>query len=195
LFDVLFSQTTHALSQASTPQSTNEFDYQDFLLIAMQHTDDRIHDDKRISPSYLFAALLWPAFQEAMKTLMSHKNSPAHYQAQHMAADDVIRQLVARITLPKRFSAPMKEIWQLQFRLANRAGSRAEKLFTHPRFRAAYDFVLLREEAGENLDGLGQWWTDYQVADETVRRQMADNISATHPSPRKRRSRKPRKPQ
>jgi len=95
-----------------------------------QVEDDRIHDDKRISPAYLFAALLWPAFQEAMKTLMSHKNSPAHYQAQHMAADDVIRQLVARITLPKRFSAPMKEIWQLQFRLANRAGSRAEKLFT-----------------------------------------------------------------
>jgi len=190
LFDVLFSQTAHALSQASSPHSADEFNYQNFLLIAMQHTDDRIHDDKRISPAYLFATLLWPAFQEEMKSLLSQKNPPAHYQAQHMAADDVIRQFVARITLPKRFSAPMKEIWQLQFRLANRSGSRAEKLFTHPRFRAAYDFVLLREEAGENLDGLGQWWTDYQIADETARQKMADNISATHPSPRKRRQRK-----
>lgn len=169
-------------------------DYQQFLLIAMQHTDERIHSDKRISPAYLFATLLWPAFQDEMQSLLAHKNPLAHYQAQHIAADSVISQLVARITLPKRFSAPMKEIWQLQFRLANRAGSRAEKLFTHPRFRAAYDFVLLREEAGENLDGLGSWWTDYQVADETIRRQMADSVSAPTNAARKRRTRKPRGP-
>jgi len=192
LFDVLFSQTARTLSHQASQSSTDVLDYQQFLLVAMQHTDERIHSDKRISPAYLFAALLWPAFQEEIKTLLSQKNPPAHYQAQHMAADGVIRHLVERITLPKRFSAPMKEIWQLQFRLANRAGSRAEKLFAHPRFRAAYDFVLLREEAGEDLDGLGLWWTDYQVADETVRRQMAENISAPASAPRKRRSRKPR---
>lgn len=190
LFGVLFAQTAQALSSR---QQDSE-DYQLFLLIAMQHTDDRIHSDKRISPAYLFATLLWPAFQQEMQSLLTQKNPPAHYQAQHIAADSIISQLVTRITLPKRFSGPMKEIWQLQFRLANRAGSRAEKLFTHPRFRAAYDFVLLREEAGENLDGLGQWWTDYQVADETIRRQMADNISAPANATRKRRTRKPRAP-
>jgi poly(A) polymerase len=187
LFGVLFSQTDHALT---AQHRETDPDYRQFLLIAMQHTDERIHSDKRISPAYLFAALLWPAFQEEMKSLMLQKNPPAHFQAQHIAADSVISQLVTRITLPKRFSAPMKEIWQLQFRLANRAGSRAEKIFTHPRFRAAYDFVLLREASGENLDGLGQWWTDYQVADETVRRQMADNISAPAHTARKRRKRR-----
>jgi poly(A) polymerase len=185
LFGVLFVQTAAALVQS---------DYQSFLVIAMQHTDDRIHSDKRISPAYLFGTLLWPAFQQEMKTLLAQKNPPAHYQAQHIAADSVISQLVTRITLPKRFSGPMKEIWQLQFRLANRAGSRADKLFTHPRFRAAYDFVLLREEAGEDLGGLGQWWTDYQSADETVRLQMANNVSAPANTSRKRRTRKPRGP-
>ena len=188
LFGVMFAQTAHAL--ASQNEKTRS-EYQAFLLIAMQHTDERIRSDKRISPAYLFATLLWPAFQEEMRSLLSQKNPPAHFQAQHIAADSVISQLLTRITLPKRFSAPMKEIWQLQYRLANRAGNRAEKLFAHPRFRAAYDFVLLREEAGENLDNLGLWWTNYQAADDTLRQQMAHAVVAPDSSTRKRRRRRP----
>src|SRR5690606_41887804 len=64
-------------------------------------------------------------------------------------------------------------------------------LFEHPRLRAAYDFVLLREQAGENLGGLGQWWTDYQEADETGRRTLVAGL-ASSPVPRKRRRRKKR---
>jgi poly(A) polymerase len=180
LFDVLFPQSAKAMEK-------NEH-YQHFVDLAMLHTDDRIHADKRISPAYLFATLLWPAFQEEMARMLANPASsqtPA-FQAMHMAADAVIHQLTARITLPKRFSAPMKEIWQLQSRLEQRHGNRAQKLFEHPRFRAAYDFVLLREEAGENLNGLGQWWTDYQATDESGRLKLMENLSSS-PAPRKRR--------
>lgn len=71
---------------------------------------------------------------------------------------------------------PMREIWNLQVRLPNRGGRRAEHLVSLPRFRAAYDFVLLREQAGEDLGGLGQWWTRYQDADEATRLTMASSM-------------------
>jgi len=83
----------------------------------------------------------------------------------------------------------MKEIWQLQSRLEQRHGSRAARVFEHPRFRAAYDFVLLREEAGEDLNGLGQWWTDYQKADEAGRLDLVANLGAPS-TPHKRHRRK-----
>jgi len=183
LFDVLFPQSAKAMQQHEH--------YQHFVELAMLHTDDRIHADKRISPAYLFATLLWPAFQEEMARMLANPASsqtPA-FQTMHMAADVVIQQLTARITLPKRFSAPMKEIWQLQSRLEQRHGSRAARLFEHPRFRAAYDFVLLREEAGEDLNGLGQWWTVYQDADEQGRLDLVANLGAPS-TPHKRRRRK-----
>lgn len=181
LFDVLFPQSAQAMHHHPH--------FQTFVELAMRHTDDRIHGDKRISPAYLFATLLWPALQDEMTRILSSSATTPAYQALHIAADHVIQQLNARITLPRRFSAPMKEIWQLQLRLDQRHGSRAQKLFEHPRFRAAYDFVLLREEAGEDLKGLGQWWTDYQETDEQGRLELVENLTAPT-APRKRRRRK-----
>lgn len=185
LFDVLFPQTAKVMEHDETVHR--------FLQLAMFHTDERIRSDKRTSPGYLFATLLWPAFIQHLKTELARPQPPPHFQAVHIAADAVISQLVKRISLPRRFSAPMKEIWQLQFRLDQRAGSRAQKLMEHPRFRAAYDFVLLREEAGEDLGGLGQWWTDYQDADEHERQRMADALSQGAPKsggPKRRRRRR-----
>ena len=84
----------------------------------------------------------------------------------------------------------MREIWDLQLHLRRRGGNRAQRLVEHPRFRAAYDFVLLREQAGENLDGLGAWWTTYQDANPESRQTMADDVMATDRSPKKRRRRR-----
>jgi poly(A) polymerase len=184
LFGVLFPQTAKILTHSEPDQQ--------FITLAFRNTDERIRSDKRTSPAYLFATLLWPAFREQLASVLAQANPPPHFQAQHIAADTVIQQVTSRITLPRRFSAPMKEIWQLQFRLDNRAGSRAQKLFEHPRFRAAYDFVLLREESGEALNGLGLWWTDYQSADETGRLEMANSVDRpAAPPKRRRRRRKP----
>ena len=73
----------------------------------------------------------------------------------------------------------MREIWDLQQHMLRRGGNRVQRLMEHPRFRAAYDFVLLREQSGENLDGLGAWWTAYQSADEQSQEKMAEETSAT----------------
>jgi poly(A) polymerase len=100
----------------------------------------------------------------------------------------VLDRQVKTVAIPKRFSIPMKEIWELQLRLPKRRGLRAEQMLTHPRFRAAYDFLLLRESAGEKLDGLGKWWTDYQERNPDQRADMRTTLGKQNP-PKKRRRR------
>ncbi len=157
----------------------------------MTNTDKRIRADKTVTPAFLYAALLWPALQ-AQYTRLSQQLPPAVAWAQ--AGQQVIQQQLTRTSIPKRFSLPMREIWDLQQRLPQRSGLRALRTLDHPRFRAAYDFLLMREDAGEDLGGLGQWWTQYQAADDDSRIAMVKNLSKTsnEGKPRARRQRKPK---
>ncbi len=138
------------------------------LRIACASTDQRIHDMKSVTPAFLLAAILWPALDKQYKANLNRKMPPM--VALHHAAQDMISEQVVRISIPKRFSIPMREIWEFQLRLPRR--KRANLLMNHKRFRAAYDFLLLREKAGEDLEGLGAWWTEYQTADNTQRYKM-----------------------
>ena len=160
----------------------------------MINTDRRIRGDKTVTPAFIYAALLWPALQQQFK-LLSSQATPAQAWAQ--AAQNVINQQLTRTAVPKRFLIPMREIWDLQQRLPSRLGMRALRTLDHPRFRAAYDFLLMREAAGEALDGLGVWWTNYQTASDEEREQMVKEVgkqagSKSASKPRRRRS--PRKP-
>lgn len=135
---------------------------------AFASTDKRIGEMKSVTPAYLLAAILWPALdQEYQENLKS--NMPPMV-AMHQAAQTIIAEQAERISIPKRFSIPMREIWEFQLRLPRR--KRAQVLVNHKRFRAAYDFVLLREDAGENLDGLGEWWTTFQASDKSLQDKM-----------------------
>ena len=96
-----------------------------------------------------------------MQQEFEEQGLPPH-PALQQAADRVIRQQVQCTAIPKRFSIPMREIWEMQLRLPKTQSKRVHELAQHPRFRAAYDFVLLREQSGEDLKGLGDWWTQYQ---------------------------------
>ncbi len=82
----------------------------------------------------------------------------------------------AVVALPKRFSVPMREIWQMQLRMGNRRGRQPHKLMTHPRFRAAYDFLLLRAESGEADPELARWWTEFQAMAPEARDQMTAQV-------------------
>jgi len=86
----------------------------------------------------------------------------APHPALQKAADRVLSQQLQSTAIPKRFSIPMREIWEMQMRLAKTQSRRAKELLTHPRFRAAYDFLLLREQSGEPLNGVGDFWTRLQ---------------------------------
>jgi poly(A) polymerase len=143
---------------------------------AFTNTDIRIQSDQRVAPAFIYAALLWPVVQKLAKTYEKNGNSPPY--ALSKAAGEVTARQIKVTAIPKRFTIPMREIWDLQQHMLRRGGNRVQRLMEHPRFRAAYDFVLLREQSGENLDGLGAWWTAYQSADEQSQEKMAEETSA-----------------
>jgi len=182
LFDHMVPQLGPLLKERSSLTSS-------LIEQAFTNTDLRIRANKRVTPAFIYAALLWPSVQHLAKQYQGQGNSPAY--ALNKAAGEVIARQVSITAIPRRFTMLMREIWDLQLLLPRRGGQRAKRLSEHPRFRAAYDFVLLREQAGENLEGLGDWWTRYQEAGEEEQQQMA---SAQNQDCKKRRRRKPRKP-
>lgn len=141
---------------------------------AFRSTDDRILNKKSVTPAFLLAAILWPAVRRSFQQNLSANMSPM--LAMHEAGQKIIEKQLTRIAIPKRFSIPMREIWEYQLRLERRNGKRAALLITKKRFRAAYDFLLLREASGEKLDSLGQWWTLYQEANPQQRQAMQQSI-------------------
>ena len=155
---------------------------------ALVNTDLRIAQGKPVTPAFLFAALLWPALPARVEENQARGLPPI--PAMQEAAHGLIWEQCQRTAIPKRFSMPMREIWDMQERLPRRQGRRADQLLDNPRFRAGYDFLLLRESAGEQTGGLGDWWTDYQEANESERRNMIRGLSSKDTAgsaPRKRR--------
>ncbi|MGS2724206.1 polynucleotide adenylyltransferase PcnB [Porticoccus sp. GXU_MW_L64] len=186
LFAELFPATDELLKDGNTLE---------FIEQALTNTDQRIRGGKRVTPAFLYAAILWPVVVKHSQRFLASGESPT-YAWQH-GGNLAIEQQIPRIAIPRRFTTPMREIWNLQQRLPRRAGKQAERLVEHPRFRAGYDFVLLREQAGEDLQGLGQWWTLYQEADDKKRQDMCAKLhSGKRPGGQQRRKRRPkRKPQ
>ncbi|MBR9885198.1 MAG: polynucleotide adenylyltransferase PcnB [Oceanospirillales bacterium] len=187
LFRTLFPQTDAMLDSEEYPVETLVYN-------ALANTDRRLGQGKSVTPAFLFAALLWYPMQRRLQVLLDERDQPA-LQCLHQAANEVLAEQVRSTAIPRRFSGPVRDIWELQQRLPRR--SRADQLLTHPRFRAAYDLLLLRENSGEDLDGLGQWWTDFQNADESHRSDMQKGSRSTSSdaAPKKRRRRrKPSKP-
>ncbi|HVT35389.1 MAG TPA: polynucleotide adenylyltransferase PcnB [Nevskiaceae bacterium] len=133
----------------------------DFIALALANTQARVRAAQTVSPAFLYAALLWPPVRRRMQHLTDHE---AHHvnAAIAQAGEEVLGRAVMRVAIPKRFSLPMREIWQLQPRFEQRQGGRARRLLAHPRFRAAYDFLLLRARCGEVPQELADWWTQAQ---------------------------------
>ncbi|MGQ7817333.1 polynucleotide adenylyltransferase PcnB [Metapseudomonas furukawaii] len=174
LFAPLFPASAAALER--DPEYTGRLIRQ-----ALINTDERIHQGKPVTPAFLFAALLWPALP-ARAALLQERGMPP-IPAMQEAAHGLIMEQVQRTAIPKRFSIPIREIWDMQERLPRRQGKRADMLLENPRFRAGYDFLLLRESAGEETDGLGEWWTDYQDASDSQRRAMIRELSSKDDQP------------
>ncbi len=156
---------------------------------AMGNTDQRIAEDKPVTPAFLFAALLWPATRDLARRLESAGEPPV--PAMHSAGQQVVADAVQHVAIPRRFSQPMREIWEFQLRLTRTRGKKTGELAAHKRFRAAYDFLLLREQAGEDTGGLGAWWTEFQQQNPDVSHRPAAPAS-DEPVRRKRRPRRRR---
>lgn len=158
--------------------------------IALENTDKRIHDQKPVTPAFLFAVLLWFPLQERTKQLQSEGLDPL--PALEKAMSLIIAEQNKIISIPKRYTQVIREIWLLQYRFNKRHGGKAFNLLQHPRFRAAYDFMAIRALAGDESMDLAQWWTTFQEVDETAQHKMvADLKPAAKRKPRRKRKPKP----
>ncbi|HEY8353752.1 MAG TPA: polynucleotide adenylyltransferase PcnB [Methylophilaceae bacterium] len=156
-----------------------------FVTLALQNTDERVLSDKPVSPSFLFATLLWHEVLAAWNRFQDQGEKP--FPALQLAMNEVCDIQAEKLAIHKRYSSAMREIWDMQPRFEQRSGKRPYALIAHPRFRAAYDFLMLRCESGELPMELGQWWTDFAHADGEARAAML--LPDTQPKRRRRRRR------
>ena len=177
LFEPLFPQIQPYLKQQH---------FHTLVMQALENTDTRIRQGKPVTPAFIYAALLWPAVTLRQQQLI--KQGVPAVPAMHQAGQEVVSLQQQHTSIPKRFGMPMREIWELQLRLPRRGGRKAERMMENRRFRAAYDFLLLREQAGEDTGGLGKWWTDYQNRSLDQRVAMTANLQDKNSKPRRSRN-------
>lgn len=166
LFKVLFPATENSLAV--------EYDGfpKLFLIKALQNSDNRIAEGKTVTAYFLLAAFLWEPVQMLARDFQQ-QGLPDHTALQE-AMNVVISRQVRITAMPRHITTAMREVWSLQPKFNSRVGAKPARLFHHPRFRAAYDFLLLRAESGGVLPELAQWWTAYQSADENEQRRMTE---------------------
>jgi poly(A) polymerase len=189
LFEHLFPQSAAAFALPPYAYAA------DMLKMGLVNTDERIAADKPVTPTFLFAVLLWSA---VLRELNERQAGPTPDLALLMqACDAVLRAQQMRVSIPRRFSIPMRELLMLQPRFNRRSGVKSLSLLQHPRFRAAYDFLLLRAQAGVADPELAKWWTDIQVLPQEervalVQARPAEPAAEGSPAPGRRRRRRRR---
>ena len=151
----------------------SEPDGEEFLMLALRRTDERIAVGKKISPSFLFGTLLWPQVVKRWKYNEETKGM-GRMQALHNASAEVIATQCQQLNIQRRFQADMHDLWMLQVRLERRTGKNPYTLIAHPRYRAAYDFMLLRSLLGHVPDTQVRWWDEFVAADDVRRSEMID---------------------
>ncbi|MDC0724212.1 polynucleotide adenylyltransferase PcnB [Phytobacter diazotrophicus] len=158
----------------------------------LKNTDTRLHNDMRVNPAFLFAAMFWyPLLETAQR--ITQEGGLAYYDAFALAMNDVLDEACRSLAIPKRITSLIRDIWQLQLRMSRRQGKRAWKLMEHPKFRAAYDLLALRAEVENNgeLQRLVKWWGEFQVSAPPEQKDMLEDLG-DEPAVR-RRHRRPRK--
>lgn len=154
----------------------------------LESTDARVGADKAVTPTFLFAILLHGPVMERAARLQADGQPESH--ALFNACEEAVRDQQSRVSIPRRFSLPMREMFILQPRFRRREGKKALALLNHPRFRAAYDLLLLRVEVGAEAPELAQWWTQVQLAPATERESI---VKQTAPATDGARTRRPRR--
>jgi len=181
LFKYLFPQTDQLLD-------THEKDYpHTFIMQALKNTDQRLNEGSSVTPGFLIAAFLWEPMRTIADDHIGHGLS--EMEAVQLAGDTVISKQIPSLAMPRRFTHMARDIWSLQVRL-KRTKRRSFRVLMHPKFRAAYDFLLLRAEAGEPLGELVDYWTKEQLEEPLAGK---DKIKSGYHKPRSRRRPRNRK--
>ena len=194
-FDILREHGLFAEMFPATEQELVQDDgFMNFVRAALQNTDRRVREGKSVTPMFLLGVFFWLPVHKLAEIRRAEEKVP-ETQALSLASYDIVAQQQRRISIPRRFTVPMREMLALQPRFSHMRGRRAIKLLEHRRFRAAYDFMLLRAETGEVDEQIAQFWTDVQTqsADQRVESFQLNAPPKKKRRPRGRRRRK--KPQ
>ncbi|MCW2477407.1 MULTISPECIES: polynucleotide adenylyltransferase PcnB [unclassified Symbiopectobacterium] len=191
----LFQPLFPLISRYFTPNGDSHLE--NMVALVLKNTDQRLQNDMRVNPAFLFAAMLWyPLIEHAQK--LAQESGLTYFDSFALAMNDILDEQCRSLAIPKRITSLVRDIWQLQLRLSRRQGKRAYKLMEHPKFRAAYDLLSLRAEIERQpeLQRLSQWWGEFQVA--TVPRQQAmlstlDDGPTAHRHSRRRKPSAPRR--
>jgi poly(A) polymerase len=155
--------------------------------LVLESTDARVVEEKRINPAFMFAAMLWYPLEAYAERLMESRKL-SYYDAILEASNYILDEQVKSTAIPRRHTATIREIWQLQLRLPRRHGKRAFRLLELNKFRAGFDFLEMRGEIeGGDTQQLAQWWHTFQHTNRNVRQSMVNDLDAPKDKPRRRR--------
>ena len=154
----------------STDSERSEFT-RNLIVESLRNTDKRLINRQSITPGFLIAALLWPGLIER-----SLSKGEINLRKFFRSMDYVLRNQQKITAVPRKFQSYIKDIWVLQLKLHSRIGKQPYKTLKHPRFRAAYDLLLLRERATNEKQDLGKWWTDFQKNDENIKKALINDL-------------------
>lgn len=167
VFEIIFPATAKAIND-------NQH-YQQIIKNTLLSTDKRIKQQKPTAPAFLFAALLWPALQQKISELSNKKMMFA--KKFDLACENILNEQKQITAISKRFIKTIKEIWHLQHTLTKLRKRTSMRLITHPRFRAGYDFLLIRAAAGDADKDNAAWWTKFQEVDDATKQLMVNELS------------------
>jgi len=153
-----------------TDSNSSDFS-QKLIKEALKNTDKRVENNQSITPGFLIAAMLWP---ELLRK--SRSNKEINLRKFFRSMDQILREQQKITAIPRKFHSYIKDIWVLQLKLHSRIGKQPYKTFKHPRFRAAYDFLLIRERASSCYSDLGEWWTKFQRNNSASQKQQILNL-------------------
>lgn len=174
LFGQLFPQTDACLDQSET---------QALIKAVLMNTDKRLSEGRPVSPAFLFTAFLW---RPIVKNVTFYEaNGVPIFIAFEKALQTVLKQQMQQLAVSRRIQLAVRELCLLQQRLTYRRGMQPYRLLSHPRFRAAYDLLLLRAQAGESVQKLADWWTLFQAASLEQREKMLKEIHKSLPTQHK----------
>ena len=149
-----------------------------FQHAALINTDNRLKASKSVTPGFLIAALLWPRLIDVSK-----EKGSLNLRKFFRSMDRIIREQQVLTAVPRKFHGYIKDIWSLQLKLETRLGHQPYKILNHPRFRAAYDFLLLREEAARDSQGMGNWWTQFQQINRSGKIELLKSLRESRSGP------------
>ncbi|AKC31909.1 poly(A) polymerase [Candidatus Pantoea carbekii] len=171
----LFQPLFPILAQGFTTQGNSVMER--LLIQVFKNTDIRINNQMNVNAAFLFAAMFWyPQLELAQRIVQ--KNSVSYHDASILAINEILDGVCKTLAIPKRITTLIRDIWHLQLRMSRRHGKYAWKLMEHPKFRAAYDLLVLRAniEKNQQLQHLSCWWTEFQSAVLTQQKNMLSKI-------------------